>query len=91
MEKEHFLYQEVSNDKLFILPEQNLIIDFNQKKIGTMGVAGISTHIPKSKRMVVLLAPHKKVNYLGVLLGDKSKTNTKKPIFVKSSVSYKWN
>ncbi len=84
------VYQNQLNTNQYFEATSKTIIDFGRKKVGTMGVAGISIHPTPSGRMVVILAPTKGLTLLGVTLDFKEKTQVNPPRFEKRSVWFKW-
>ncbi len=85
------IYQNKDNQSQFYVskPKKN-IVDFSSEQVGTMGVAGISVHPTPSGRMVVVLAPQKGTNILGVTLDFTVKTQVTKPEFQSNYVAYQW-
>ena len=81
------VYQSTENQRRFYVLDLGYVIDFETKKIGTLGVAGISTHYPPSKRVVVLLCPTKGVDIMGVTLGD-PKADSMSPTFTENKVAF---
>lgn len=84
------VYQNRLNTNQFYIAEANVIVDFEQRKVGAMGTHGTSSHITPSKRMVVVLAPRKNESLLGVALGMASNENVSKPIFESRKVAFQW-
>ena len=81
------IYQSILNPKRYLEPNHQLVIDFSTKQIGTLGVGGISLHIPPSKKLAVLIAPYKGMHFMGVLIGD-HKTESPAPKFLDQSVTF---
>jgi len=81
-EKEGCVYEctDVGN-RFLISTERKVIVDFNLKEVGTMGVSGISVHPHPDGNMILILAPFKGNNILGVTMKDTEKTGYPKPVF----------
>ena len=85
------IYQSRKNPNRFYLLNSSVIVDFSTSQVGTMGVSGISSHLTPSKRMIVVLAPSKHINLLGVLLSFSDKTEVPKPTFQGKEVKFYWH
>ncbi len=85
------VYQNKDNpNQYYISKPKNTVIDFTSQLVGTMGVAGITSHPTPSGRMIVVLAPQKNMSILGVTLDFTVKTQVRKPVFEGNYVSYEW-
>ncbi len=85
------VYQNKDNpSQFYVTKPKGAIVDFSSNLVGTMGVAGISSHPTPSGRMVVVLAPDRNTNILGVTLDFTSKVEVREPAFKGKSVSYEW-
>ncbi len=83
------IYQSITNLDRFFIKASHVIVDFKLKTIGTMGVSGISSIKPKTKPIVIVMAPKKEINLLGITLFD-DKVQGNPPVFNEKSVLYYW-
>lgn len=84
------VYQNKNNKNQFYVLASNTIVDFEKKLVGTMGVSGISRHPTPSGRMVIIVAPGKSINLLGVTLDFTVKVQVRPPTFIGNKVKYEW-
>ncbi len=84
------IYQNKDIKHQFYILASNTIIDFEAQQVGTMGVSGITNHPTPSRRMVIIIAPSKNINLLGVTLDFTIKVQVKPPVFTGNSVTYEW-
>ena len=84
------VYRKLSDSNQFFESNSRTIIDFHNKLVGTMGVAGISVHPTPSGRMVVILAPTKGLTLLGVTLDFTGKVSVEAPRFKQNKVTFEW-
>lgn len=68
---------------------QSVLIDIEQKKIGTMGTGGTTLHPHPNGKFIVLLNPIGN-HALGVPLSDKDKTGEAPPIFNGGKAYWSW-
>ena len=85
------IYQSHKNPNRFYVLSSSVIVDFSTSQVGTMGVSGVSLHLTPSKKMMVILAPAKHINLLGVLLSYGKTELPSAPIFDEKQVNYYWH
>lgn len=84
----HRVYVSKDNPRLFLIPEIPVLISFDGKIVGTMGVEGISQHHTNDQKFAILIHPSGSSRFFGVPVGD-LKTESPEPEFQgKESVSF---
>ena len=76
----HSVYISRSEPRLYLIPELHLLISFDERIVGTMGVAGISMHLTNDKKFATLIHPSGSNELFGVPVGD-HKTDSPEPEF----------